>query len=98
MNTLHKKAIILTADKFEDMELFFPLFRLLEMGWDVDVAAPLIRAITGEHGYSVEPELAIDDVDPDDYHLLLIPGGHAYGAPATVRKTKRAQDITKSFF
>ena len=34
-----KTAVILTADKFEDMELFFPLFRLLEEGWHVDVAA-----------------------------------------------------------
>ena len=33
------KAFILTADKFEDMELFFPYFRLLEEGIDVDVAA-----------------------------------------------------------
>lgn len=31
------KAIILTADEFEDMELFFPWFRLLEEGIEVDV-------------------------------------------------------------
>lgn len=98
MKTLHRKAVILTADRFEDMELFFPLFRLLERGWDVDIATPMLRAITGEHGYSLEPELTIDEVNPDDYQLLLIPGGHAYGAPAIVRKTKKAQEITKSFF
>jgi protease I len=34
------KAIILTANKFEDMELFFPYFRLLEEGAEVDIAAP----------------------------------------------------------
>jgi len=27
-------------DKFEDMEVFFPVFRLLEEGWQVDIAAP----------------------------------------------------------
>jgi len=32
MKEQHKKAVILTADRFEDMEFFFPLFRLLEMG------------------------------------------------------------------
>ncbi len=31
-------VVILTADKFEDMELFFPLFRLMEEGVEVDVA------------------------------------------------------------
>lgn len=93
-----KKAVILTADKFEDMELFFPLFRLNEAGWHVDVAAPKKKEIGGEHGYSIEPSLTIDEVNPDNYDLLIIPGGFPNGAPATVRKIKKAQDITKSFF
>lgn len=92
-----KRAVILTADKFEDMELFFPLFRLVEAGWHVDVAAPVKQEISGEHGYSIEPSLAIDDVDPDDYDVLIIPGGFPDGAPATVRKIKKAHDITRSF-
>jgi protease I len=93
-----KKAVILTADQFEDMELFFPLFRLLEEGWQVDVAAPKKGEISGEHGYGIEPALTFDDVDPENYDLLIIPGGFPDGAPATVRKSKKAQEITKSFF
>lgn len=93
-----KKAIILTADKFEDMELFFPLFRLLEEGWDVKIAAPKKEAINGENGYTLEPDMIIDEVNPDDYDLLIIPGGAPDGAPSVVRKTKKAQEIAKSFF
>jgi protease I len=93
-----KLALIMTADKFEDMELFFPLFRLLEAGWHVDVAAPTKEEIGGEHGYSIRPSLTIDEVDPDKYDLLIIPGGFPDGAPATVRKIKKALEITKSFF
>lgn len=93
-----KKAVILTADKFEDMELFFPLFRLQEAGWHVDVAAPKKEEINGEHGYSIMPSKTIAEVKPDDYDLLVIPGGFPDGAPATVRKIKKAQEITKSFF
>ena len=93
-----KRAVILTADKFEDMEVFFPLFRLLEMGWHVDIAAPTKKEIGGEHGYSLEPSITIDEVNPDSYDLLLIPGGSPDGAPATVRKMKKAQEITRSFF
>lgn len=91
------RAVVLTADKFEDMEVFFPLFRLIEMGWHVDIAAPTKKQIEGEHGYSLEPTMRIDDVDPDDYDLLLIPGGSPDGAPATVRKVKKAQEIARSF-
>ena len=92
------RAIILTADKFEDMELFFPYFRLLEEGLHVKVAAPEIERLTGENGYWFENvDLRIDDVDPNDFDLLLIPGGHPHGAPTTVRNHKHAQEITRAF-
>jgi protease I len=93
-----KKALIITADKFEDMELFYPLFRLMEAGWHVDIGAPTKKGISGEHGYAIEPSLTFDEVNPDDYTLLIIPGGFPDGAPATVRKNKKAQEITRSFF
>jgi archaeal arginyl aminopeptidase len=92
------KAIILTADKFEDMELFFPYFRLLEEGVAVDIAAPMKGSITGEHGYGLEVEKTFVDVNPEDYDILLIPGGAPDGAPSVVRKDARAQAIAKSFF
>ncbi len=92
------RAVVLTADKFEDMEVYVPLFRLLEEGWKVDVAAPTREEIYGEHGYSLRPNLTIAEVNPDDYDLLLIPGGFPDGAPATVRKLKTALEITRSFF
>lgn len=98
MMTTKLKAIILTADKFEDMEVYVPMFRLQEEGWQVNVAAPTKETIDGEHGYTVEPNITIEDVNPDDYDLLIIPGGFPDGAPVTVRKIKKALEITKSFF
>ena len=92
------KALILTADKFEDMELFFPYFRLLEEGLEVDIAAPKKGHIEGEHGYDLEVQKTFDDVHPDDYDLLLIPGGSPNGAPSVVKKDTKAQAIAKSFF
>ena len=92
------KALILTADKFEDMELFFPYFRLLEEGIEVDVAAPKKGQITGEHGYGFEIQKTFEDVNPELYDILLIPGGSPTGAPSVVRNDIRAQAIAKSFF
>jgi len=92
-------AIILTADKFEDMELFVPYFRLLEAGVGVDVAAPKVEKISGENGYIFENvDLTIDEVDPDKYDLLIIPGGLPSGAPSTVRKMPHAQEVAAAFF
>lgn len=93
-----KKAVVLTADKFEDMEVFFPVFRLMEEGWQVDIAAPKKVQIHGENGYSLMPDKTIDEVNPDDYDLLFIPGGSPTGAPAVVRDIKKAQEITQDFF
>ena len=92
------KALVITADKFEDMELFFPYFRLLEEGLKVDIAAPKKGHIEGEHGYGLEIEKTFDDIHPDDYDILLIPGGSPDGAPSVVRKDTKAQAIAKSFF
>jgi protease I len=93
-----KRALVLTADQFEDMEVYFPIFRLREEGWDVTVAAPTMRAIYGEHGYGLEPDATIEEINPDEFDLLLIPGGSPDGAPATVRNIKKAQEIATSFF
>jgi len=92
------RALILTANEFEDMELFFPYFRLLEEGVHVDIAAPQTGVIHGEHGYSLKITKTIAESDPDQYDMLLVPGGFPDGAPATVRKLKRAQEIAQSFF
>jgi len=93
------RAIVLTADKFEDFELFFPYFRLVEAGVAVDVAAPVKEKLTGENGYFFENvDLTIDEVDPQNYDLLFIPGGHPHGAPATVRRSAKAQEIARAFF
>ncbi len=80
------------------MELFFPYFRLLKEGVDVDIAAPARGHLEGEHGYDLEVDKTFDDVNPDDYSLLLIPGGSPDGAPSVVRKDTKAQAIAKSFF
>lgn len=93
------RVIILTADKFEDFELFVPYFRLMEEGVAVDVAAPAKEKITGENGYIFENvDLTFDEVDPQRYDLLFIPGGHPHGAPETVRRSEKAREIARAFF
>ena len=92
------RAVVLTADKFEDLEVFVPAFRLLEHGWHVDIAAPEMKELHGEHGYTLGPSRTIAEINPDEYDLLIIPGGSPTGAPATVRWMPKAQEIARSFF
>lgn len=92
------KALVLSADKFEDLELYVPVFRLVEAGWAVDIAAPEEGRITGESSwYYVVANKRISDVVPEDYDLLVVPGGKPDGAPTTVRNNARAVEIARSF-
>jgi protease I len=51
--------------------------------------------IHGQHGYEVEANLALAEVDAQQYDLLVLPGGRA---PAAIRRDKAALEIVRSFF
>ena len=89
------KALIISADNFEDSELLVPYYRLKEEGVDVVVVSLRRGVITGKHGYEVPVDKTLDEVNPDDYAILVLPGG---AAPAEVRKEPTALDITRDFF
>jgi len=71
------KALILTADGFEDSELLVPYYRLREDEIPVDIVAPTRGTVRGEHGYKVEATRSLADIQPGDYDLLIVPGGRA---------------------
>jgi protease I len=89
------KALILSADDFEDSELLLPLYRLQEAGYTVDVAAGKRGAIHGKHGYEVTAGLSFTEVDPGGYAALVLPGGKA---PAAIRDDAHVQAIAGYFF
>ena len=88
------KALIVSADHFEDSELLFPFYRLQEAGLAVDVASISRGNIHGKHGYEVVVDKALAEVDPQAYDLLVLPGGKA---PATLRKEAAAIAIAQDF-
>lgn len=89
-----KKALILSADGFEDSELLYPYFRLQEAGLIVHVASVKTGQIKGKHGYSVDVDLTFAEAKQKDYDILVIPGGQA---PETVRLNGDAIGITQDF-
>jgi protease I len=88
-------ALIISADNFEDTELLVPYYRLKEENLHVDIASIEKGRIKGKRGYQVEVDKSIGEVNPDDYDILILPGGKA---PETVRKQKKAVEIAKLFF
>jgi protease I len=88
------RALIISADHFEDSELLFPFYRLQEAGVEVDIASIGRGKINGKHGYEVVVDKALRDVDPNAYDMLILPGGKA---PTKLRKEQAAIAIAQDF-
>lgn len=89
-----EKIAILTADKTEDTELFYPYYRLTEAGYTVDVITPKGGKLEAKHGIILNDTKSIVQVDPASYALLYIPGGKA---PAELRKNEQILAFVKEF-
>ncbi|MEB2836982.1 MAG: type 1 glutamine amidotransferase [Desulfurococcales archaeon] len=89
------RALIITGEGFEDVELLYPYYRLVEAGFYVDIAAPSKGRVRGKHGYEVDATVGLDEVDPTGYDLLVLPGGRG---PERARVHPRAGVVVRSFF
>ncbi|BCV22054.1 type 1 glutamine amidotransferase domain-containing protein [Moorella sp. Hama-1] len=89
------RVLLLSADGFEDLELFYPYYRIQEAGLEVDLATDQARTIKGKHGYQCPANLALADVDPGLYDALVIPGGRA---PQALRTNQAVIDLTRAFY
>ena len=94
MEVTGMKALIISADNFEDSELLFPFYRLLEENIAVDIASLKTGDIKGKHGYRATANLAVREVDPSAYDLLVLPGGRA---PSALRDDADVQSIVRGF-
>ncbi len=94
------KALIVAADGFEDIELRYPLYRLLEEEIKVKIATPNKEDILGKQDTLIEPDLSIKEVDSSDFDLLVIPGGKSpehlrIEAPETIELVKEFNEENK---
>jgi protease I len=90
----NEKIAILTDDKTEDLEFFYPYYRLTEEGYTVDVITPEGKSFEAKHGLGLKKTKALKDANPGDYALLYIPGGKA---PASLRNDENVIAFVKKF-
>ena len=89
--TVRKRAVIITAEGFEDEEVIYPVIRLKEAGFEVHVATKDKKMVNGRLNFPLELivryySASADslNLDSKDYDLVLIPGG--FEAPDRVRQ------------
>ena len=87
----NKKIIILVHDRVEDMEIGYPILRLTEAGYEVDVAGECAGEVYhGKFGYPFRATKSFLDIDYRCYDGLIIPGGYA---PDKLRRFGRVLEI-----
>ena len=107
---LKPRILIIGGDAVEAQEIYYPYWRLIEEGWEVDVAAPKKKPLytvvhdfeEGVETYTEKPgykfhwtSKSFEEVDPREYDGLVIPGGRM---PEYVRLEKKLEEIVKHFF
>ncbi len=92
---MKQKILLFVDDNYEDLELQYPKYRLIEAGKEVIVAGKS-KEVTykGKHGYPCKPDRSFDEVDVGDFNALIIPGGYA---PDTLRMNPKVLEITRQF-
>jgi protease I len=89
------RILMIVEEVYEDLELWYPLLRLREAGYQVVVAAPVAgRVYGGKHGYPCTSDCAISTVNEDDFVGLVIPGGFA---PDRLRRSQEVLALVRAF-
>jgi protease I len=74
------KVGVFLYDGFQEMEFWYPVLRLREIGADVVVIGVGGKeAATSLLGYPVLPNVAMSDTSAADYAALIVPGGNVDG-------------------
>jgi protease I len=77
MDLRGKKVAMFIADYFEDIEFWYPYYRLKEAGADVVAIGPRAATYHGKHGLTPNADRAICDAMQDEFLGLIIPGGYS---------------------
>jgi len=73
-----KRVLILLEDMFQDLEFWYPFYRLKEAGAAVVVAGSgRVGEYRGKAGTLAKADVAADRVSPEEYDAIIIPGGYA---------------------
>lgn len=89
-----KKIAVLVEDLYEEVELLYPYYRLMEEGYEVHlVGSEKDTVYKGKTGsYPMTSSHASRDIDAKDYDMVVIPGGYS---PDQMRRCKPTLDFVR---
>ena len=92
MDPIKGQRVAVLVEKFyEDMELWYPVYRLREASCDVKIVGPKAgETYASKHGYPAKADTAASSVSAADFDAIVIPGGYS---PDHMRRCKPMVDL-----
>ncbi|RIX49967.1 type 1 glutamine amidotransferase [Paenibacillus nanensis] len=93
MTLQNQTVVCLLDDEFEDLELWYPVYRTREAGATVLFAAPEKgKTYIGKYGVPAVADLSYEEVSSETIHGLLVPGGWA---PDKIRRYPKVLQLVR---
>jgi protease I len=92
---MSKKIAILVENDYQEMEVWVPLYRLREEGYEAVIVGPRAIAYTSKLGYPAKAQAAASEVRSDEFIGVVIPGGWA---PDRLRQDPGVLRLVKELF
>jgi len=90
-----KRIVILVDNIYQEMEVWYPLYRLREAGAAVvTVGATAGATYTSKLGYPVHCDKSYDEVSASQFDGVVVPGGYA---PDHIRRHAKANQLVHDF-
>lgn len=93
-----RRAVVLVEDQYENLELWYPYWRLREMGFEVDLVGPAEsgRIYKSKEGYPCTTDKTLGAALEERYECIVVPGGIAPDKlrryPDILRLVKKVHD------
>lgn len=90
-----KTIAVLIEDNFNESELIYPYYRLKEAGFNAVLVGPEKKAYHSKVGLVLDAEMSINEVHPENFSGVVIPGGYA---PDRLRRNLKILQFVKEMF
>jgi protease I len=93
MSSSQKRVVILIDNSYQEMEVWYPYFRLQEYGAAVEFAGAIAGHVyESKLGYPAKTGLSYDQLSVSDFEAVIVPGGVA---PDRIRRYPKANLFVK---
>lgn len=87
---------VLLGTGFEEIEALAPVDLLRRAGAQVRTVGLNGKVVCGSHHIGVEADLTIEELDPQDAEMVVLPGG--LGGVASIRGCRKALDVVSDAY